>query len=334
VSATGRRDDEGSPVIASGAPRPRRPSRRRTATIALVAPAVVALAGCGSNMGLPDSATSQGEEVISLWQIFLTLAILVAALIWVLVGFTVIASLRRRRERAAAEPTDLEGGDVDNGNGGERGGAPIPEQVQYRTKLEIFYTAVPLLLVFVLLGFTFRVDRILTETTEQPELVVEVTGFQWQWQFHYPDLGITIAGDPEDPPVLYLPVGRTIRFKLLAEDVIHSFWVPEFLEKRDMVPGVTNEIEVTVDETGYWVGRCAEYCGLNHWQMWFDVNAVAGQQFDTWAQVTATQPQPVIQGRAQVTSTTSSTAVPVTTPPPTVSIPPSRPSSTTTTAAP
>jgi cytochrome c oxidase subunit 2 len=221
--------------------------------------------------------------------------------------------------------------DAGAGNGGERGRAHIPEQIQYRTRLEIFYTVVPLVLVFVLLGFTFRVDRLLTQTTEQPDLVVEVTGFQWQWQFHYPELGITIAGDPEDPPTLYLPVGRTIRFKLLAEDVIHSFWVPEFLEKRDMVPGVTNEIVLTVDQTGEWTGRCAEYCGLNHWQMWFTVRAVNADQFDTWATVTARQPQPVVQGRAQVTSTTSSTAVPLTTPPPTVSIAPTLPSSTTTT---
>jgi cytochrome c oxidase subunit 2 len=287
------------------------------------------LTGCG-NMGLPDSATSQGDEVISLWQIFLSLAIAVAALIWVLVTFTVVASIRRRRQQHAAG-TAVRDDTADTadtadppsaGDGGERGRAHIPEQVQYRTRLEIVYTVIPLLLVFTLLGFTFRVDRLLTQTSEQPDLVVQVTGFQWQWQFHYPDLGITIAGDPEDPPVLWLPVGRTIRFELLADDVIHSFWIPEFLEKRDMVPGVTNEIEVTVDDTGYWTGRCAEYCGLNHWQMWFDVNAVAGEQFDTWATVTATQPQPVIQGRAQVTSTTSSTVVPVTTPPPTVSVPP------------
>lgn len=328
--ATGRRDDEDESVTAGSRRRGTgRPAGLRAAGLALVTVvAGVAATACG-NMGLPDSATSQGNEVISLWQIFLTLAILVAALIWGLVTFTVVASLRRRRQQRE-QPATPATTTVDPGNGGERGRTHIPEQVQYRTRLEIFYTVVPLILVFVLLGFTFRVDALLTETTEQPELVVEVTGFQWQWQFHYPDLGITIAGDPEDPPVLYLPVGRTIRFKLLAEDVIHSFWVPEFLEKRDMVPGVTNEIEITIDRTGTWVGRCAEYCGLNHWQMWFDVNAVAADQFDTWATVTARQPQPVIQGGALVTSTTSSTVVPVTTPPPTVSIPPTLPSSTTT----
>jgi cytochrome c oxidase subunit 2 len=319
VQATGRRDDEGTPMTFARAPWAR--------TGALVAGLVVVLTGCGSNMGLPDSATSQGNEVISLWQVFLTLAIAVAVLIWGLVIFTVVASVRRRRQQSsegtASDP------DASRGNGGERGQAHIPEQIQYRTRLEIFYTAVPLVLVFVLLGLTFRVDALLTESTEQPELVVEVTGFQWQWQFHYPELGVTIAGDPEDPPTLYLPVGRTIRFKLMAPDVIHSFWVPEFLEKRDMIPGVTNEIEVTVDRPGTWIGRCAEYCGLNHWQMWFDVNAVAADQFDTWATVTARQPQPVIQGRAQVTSTTSSTAVPVTTAPPRVSIPPTLPTSTT-----
>lgn len=319
-------------------PRAPRVRRARIAAVTVGIATAALLTGCGSNMGLPDAATTEGEEVISLWQVYLTLAIIVSGIIWVLVTFTVIASVRRRRQHAAEaaataaeahadQPTST---DLDPGNGGQRGRAHIPEQVQYRTKLELFFVALPIALVLVLLGLTFRVDALLTETSEQPDLVIEVTGFQWQWQFHYPELGITIAGDPEDPPVLYLPVGRTIRFELLAEDVIHSFWVPEFLEKRDMVPGVTNQIEVTVSEPGSWVGRCAEYCGLNHWKMWFDVEAVAGDQFDTWAVVTARQPQPVVQGRAQVTSTTSSTVVPITNPPPSVSIPPSLPTTTTT----
>lgn|GEM_PF-221317 len=319
---------------------PRPPARaqlRRAGAGALTIAAATVLTGCGSTMGLPDAATTEGEEVTSLWQVYLTLAIIVAGIIWVLVTFTVIASLRRRRQHAAevaagpATSAETPGSaDLDAGNGGERGRAHIPEQVQYRTKLELFFLALPIALVVVLLGLTFRVDALLTEISEQPDLVIEVTGFQWQWQFHYPELGITIAGDPEDPPILYLPVGRTIRFELLAEDVIHSFWVPEFLEKRDMIPGVTNQIEVTVSEPGSWVGRCAEYCGLNHWRMWFDVEAIAGDQFDTWAIVTARQPQPVVQGRAQVTSTTSSTAVPITNPPPSVSIAPTLPTTTTT----
>jgi cytochrome c oxidase subunit 2 len=309
--------------------RRRRPLARTAVAGALLAGAVPVLAACG-NMGLPDSATTQGDEVVSLWQVFLTLAIIVAGLIWLLVTFTIVASLRRRRQQRAAGRDDSHDGEVVavagvEGNGGERGRAHIPEQVQYRTKLELLFVAMPIVLVFVLLGLTFRVDALLTETTEQPELVVEVTGFQWQWQFHYPELGITISGDPEDRPVLWLPVGRTIRFKLLADDVIHSFWVPDFLQKRDMIPGVVNEIELTVDQTGRWTGRCAEYCGLNHWQMWFEVRAVPGDQFDTWAIVTARQPQPVVQGRAQVTSTTSSTVVPITNPPPSVSIAPTTP---------
>ena len=333
--ATGRRDDHGNPMTGPDAPRRTRASVRTAITGLVVGVTAIGLSACGSNMGLPDSVTTQGDEVVSLWQIFLTLAIIVAALIWLLVIFTIVASVRRRRQQREDGTDDAAGGAVADvagveGNGGERGRAHIPQQVQYRTKLELFFVAVPIVLVFVLLGLTFRVDALLTDTSEQPELVVEVTGFQWQWQFHYPELGVTISGDPEDPPVLWLPVGRTIRFKLLADDVIHSFWVPDFLQKRDMVPGVVNEIEVTVDQTGEWVGRCAEYCGLNHWQMWFDVRAVPAEQFDTWAVVTARQPQPVVQGRAQVTSTTSSTAVPITSPPPSVSIPPTIPTTSTT----
>ena len=124
--------------------------------------------------------------------------------------------------------------------------------------------------------------------------------------------------------MLWLPVGRTIRFKLLADDVIHSFWVPDFLEKRDMVPGVDQRDRgQRRTQTGEWVGRCAEYCGLNHWQMWFDVRAVPADAVrHLGRRDRRASPNRSSQGRAQVTSTTSSTAVPITNPPPTVSIPP------------
>jgi cytochrome c oxidase subunit 2 len=251
---------------------------RRAVAATLVGLAVAGTSACSSSMGLPASATRQGDEVTSLWRIFLVLATLVAGLIWVLTFYVILSSVRRRR---AAGGSDT-----------------IPRQRQYNPWLEATYTAIPLILVVGLLGLTFKATGVLTDTSQPSELDVKVTGFQWQWQFEYPDKHIVMSGTPEADAELWLPVGRNVRFTLVANDVIHSFWVPEFLEKRDLIPGVENQIEVFVNAPGRWTGRCAEFCGFDHWQMTFDVCAVTPDQFDAWVADTAGHRQPVLAGAA------------------------------------
>jgi cytochrome c oxidase subunit II len=238
--------------------------------IAALVGAPVLLAGCSSNFGFPDPITSQGEHTLRLWRIFFVIAALVVALIWGLVAWSVI----RYRRRSDA----------------------IPDQRQTMVKLEIFYTAVPLLLVGVLFALTLSVNDKLTALDAHPDLRVEVVGFQWQWQFTYPDDGVTVSGTPDQPAELVLPVGRTVRFRLKARDVIHSFWVPEFLEKRDLIPGIDNQIDVYVKEPGTWVGRCAEYCGLSHWQMSFTLRAMPPADYERWLAGAKALPQPVVEG--------------------------------------
>jgi len=284
-----------------------------TAPLAL---ALVAL-GCSSTMGLPDSATTQGDSVVEIWRVFLVLAALVAGLIYVLTCYVIISSLRRRRKANAAAAAEV--GEVTRGLSSD---SPIPRQHQYNTRLEIFYTAVPLLLVGFLFVFSFSRGAVLTDVQPQPDLNVTALGFQWGWQFIYPDHNVTLAGDPTTPPTLMLPVGRTVHFTIKSNDVIHSFWVPDFLEKRDMVPGVVNNVDVNVKAPGEWTGRCAEYCGFNHWMMTFQAKAVPAAEFDQWIGVAKTRPQPIIAGVRAVTSTSSSTAVPITAAPPTVTNPP------------
>jgi cytochrome c oxidase subunit 2 len=82
--------------------------------------------------------------------------------------------------------------------------------------------------------------------------------------------------------------------------VNHSFWVPEFLEKRDLIPGINNQIDVNITEPGEWTGRCAEYCGLDHWQMTFDVIAIPADEFDDWVDQARRKPQPLIVGTPDV----------------------------------
>jgi cytochrome c oxidase subunit 2 len=103
-----------------------------------------------------------------------------------------------------------------------------------------------------------------------------------------------VNGTQDQRPVLVLPVGRTVRFELEAADVIHSFWVPEFLTKKDLIPGVDNAIDVDVVEAGEWVGRCAEYCGFDHWRMTFDVRAVPADEYDAWVAEARAAPQPIL----------------------------------------
>ncbi len=252
--------------------------------------------GCARG-GLPEPATAEGQHVVDLWQIFLWLAAAITALIWILTGYVVVASLRRRRRGDDGRP---------------------PPQKQYATRLEIVYTAIPILIVASLFVGTLRVTNILDDTSETPDLQVDVIGFQWQWGIRYPTqpavpgTEIVVSGQPGPggTPELVLPVGARVRFSLVANDVIHSFWVPEFLEKRDLIPGVDNAIDVKVVRAGEFIGRCAEYCGLDHWLMTFTVRAVPRDQFDQWVREQQALPQPRVAGAALDTAGTTATTNP------------------------
>jgi plastocyanin len=136
------------------------------------------------------------------------------------------------------------------------------------------------------------------QATNDP-LTVRVTGFQWQWKFEYfsgpPDhlkpAGVTIQAQSQtDQPILRLPVGEPIHFELETTDVIHSFYVPAWLFKRDLIPGLHNSFDTTiepryVDQTFH--GQCAELCGDNHNEMQFRVQTLSSTEFTTWLGKTA-----------------------------------------------
>src|SRR5918997_1639468 len=91
-----------------------------------------------------------------------------------------------------------------------------------------------------------------------------------------------VPGEPGEPPEMVLPLGRPVQLELISTDVNHAFWVPDFLSKRDLIPGVENSITVTPTETGSYIGRCAEFCGLDHWQMYFSVRVVPEDEYEAW----------------------------------------------------
>ena len=163
----------------------------------------------------------------------------------------------------------------------------VPSQQQYFGALEVAYTVIPVIIVAFLWFVSWEAEQEITALSDDPDVEIIAVGFQWQWQFHYVEHGevtddFVINGAPGEPPEIVLPVGQTVRFQLVANDVIHSFWVPEFLAKRDLIPEVDNEVDIDVTETGEWTGRCAEFCGLDHWQMYFTVKAVDAADYSTW----------------------------------------------------
>ncbi len=235
-------------------------SRRCGASIALAVALLFVAAGC-TDAALPDPVTEQGEQTRDLWRIFIVIAACIGALVYGLVIYVVLRYRRRRRD----------GGD----------GAP-PDQRQVIVSLEVLYTAVPLAIVGILLGLSLRTERDMTDLSEDPDVTVEVIGFQWQWQFTYADDDVTVTGTPGEVPELVLPTDATVRFELVSADVVHSFWVPKFLTKMDLIPGVENAIDVRITEPGVWNGVCSEFCGLDHWRMTFTVHAVPPDEFAAW----------------------------------------------------
>jgi cytochrome c oxidase subunit 2 len=234
-------------------------SRRRRRTVVLAVTALVLLSGCGSTVFLPDAVTEQGEEATRLWKVFVWVAAIIGLIVYGLIAFAVIRYRRRRHDD----------------------GSP-PDQQQSRLGLEVVWTAIPLVIITVLFFLSVQTENEVTRLDPDPDLVVEVRGFQWQWQFTYPESGIVVTGAPGDTPALVLPTDRTVRLRLVSNDVIHSFWVPRFIEKRDLIPGVENEIDVDITEPGEWSGVCSEFCGLDHWKMNFTVQAVPPEEFDAW----------------------------------------------------
>ena len=236
------------------------------------------LSGCAWNndftrMGFPNPITTQGAITLTLWQGSWVAGLLVGAVVW---GMIVWAVLFHRRR-----------------------GDKLPPQVRYNMPIEILYTVVPFVLIAVLFYYTAKDENAIDAVPGKPAVTVNVTGFQWSWEFNYPDYkttgggSVTIDGqmwnpqetvdqNEKDMPVLEIPVGEVVNFNLTSPDVVHAFWVPEFLFKRDVVPGHPNHFSITATKTGTYIGHCSELCGLYHSRMLFTVQIVTPAQFKAW----------------------------------------------------
>jgi cytochrome c oxidase subunit 2 len=240
----------------------RRAARKGWAPGLALAAALV-LSGCGMHPG----GTPQGREINHLWNILFA----AGGVIFVAVEILIVVTIVRYRRRD----------DV------------LPKQTHGNNLLEVVWTLVPLAIVVALFAISWQGINMVNAESANPDRVMRVEGFQWQWNFTYVGeqlpvkagedaKALTLEGTIARPPEMVLPVGEKIRFELQSADVIHSFFVPGWNFKRDVIPGRTNSFEVTVDRLGTFPGQCAEYCGLQHNNMHFTVKVVERGEFDKW----------------------------------------------------
>jgi len=248
-----------------GSTRSARPSRARLVAMAVGAALVLAgTAGCSADtqlgrVGYPEPVTEQGPILLSFWQNAWIAAFAVGVLTWGLIFWAIIAYRKRTGE-----------------------GAPI--QTRYNMPLEILYTVAPAIMIAALFAVTARDQAELTKLTPDVKNTVGVVGFKWNWGFNYLDGGAYETGTPAKPAELWLPVNQRVRFNLTSPDVIHSFWVPQFLFKMDVIPGRENAFELTPNKLGVFAGKCAELCGTYHSDMLFTVHVVSRADYDAHLQ--------------------------------------------------
>jgi len=158
----------------------------------------------------------------------------------------------------------------------------VPEQTKYNIPIEILYTVVPLIMILGLFWFTAKDQSEILAVSNDQQHTVNVVAYRWNWGFNYLDEDTYTVGTPNLPATLVLPVNEKVRFELTSPDVIHSFWVPSFLFKMDVIPGKTNVFELTPNKVGTYAGKCAELCGVDHSRMLFNVKVVEKAEYDAY----------------------------------------------------
>lgn len=216
---------------------------------------VLTYIGLASAGLMPVEASAQSLPIDWLWNLEVATASFLFALIAVPLAYSLIVF--RRKPGDTTDATHMEG----------------------NTKLEIVWTIIPLFLVMI---FAYLGAANLAETRRvDPEaMVVKVTARQWSWSFQYPadpKSGLAVSSDQ-----LHIPVGKQVLLQMTSNDVIHSFWVPEFRVKQDVVPGRITELRITPIRSGDYKVRCAELCGTSHAYMETPVVVSSQADFDTW----------------------------------------------------
>jgi cytochrome c oxidase subunit 2 len=224
---------------------------------------------------MPVEASAQSVNIDWLWNLEIIMISFLFALIIVPLFYSLVVFHRRKGE---------------TGDG---------EYIEEDSRLEITWTVIPL---FIVLGFAYLGAYSLGEIrrVDPQAMEIKVTAQQFAWSFEYPDYGGVITKD------LYLPVGKQVILRMQSRDVIHSFFVPEFRMKQDVVPGRTTEYRVTPIRIGAYKVRCAELCGASHSYMLANLQVVSQADFDSWiadrqAEAAAAAATPEARGQALAT---------------------------------
>ena len=228
----------------------------------LLAPLALLLTGCAkvSGLGYEEGVTSVNDISLSLWQGAWIAGGVVGVFTLILILWPAVF------HRAKA------------------GKGEFPKQTQYNVPVEVAYTIIPFIIVAVLFYFTAVKQTEIVEKTTNYKHEILVDGFQWSWQFSYPEAGpkAVVTGTPAQPPTLYVPLGEKVRYTITATDVVHGFWIPAFMIQMQNLPGVTNYLEFTANKLGTYPGRCNILCGRNHSQMLFSVKVVTPAEYETY----------------------------------------------------
>lgn len=272
--------------------------RKRPASEAIVAGGVVVLliaivgivfaSGAGQALYPPKPATAEAVVTSSLYDIVFAIAVA----IFVAVEGLIVWSILRYRRR----PTDTE----------------LPPQTHGNNFVEVLWTLIPTVIVLYLFAISWNTLNTVDATSTDPDVRIHAIAGQFQWQFEYLDAqGNHLA--TQTKPIgegggMAVPVGRKVQVTLDSPDVIHAWYVPRFLFKRDVIPGQTNKFEFTVnaDEAGQtFHGQCAELCGTGHRVMLFNVLAMTQSDFDSWlarlVEVENATPAPLPSGTTTLT---------------------------------
>jgi cytochrome c oxidase subunit 2 len=238
--------------------RERRPMLRAL----LLAPLALLLTGCAqvSGLGFEEGVTSVNDISLSLWQGSWIAAAVVGVFTLVLILWPAVF------HRAKASKGEF------------------PKQTQYNVPVEVAYTVIPFIIVAVLFYFTAIKQNEIVEKTTTYAHEITVDGFQWSWQFGYPEAGpkALVTGTPANPPTLVVPLGEKVRYTITSNDVVHGFWIPAFMIQMQNLPGVTNSLEFTANKLGTYPGRCNILCGRNHSQMLFTVKVVTPTEYKAY----------------------------------------------------
>ena len=249
--------------------------RARAGTLLMVSLGLLLLGGCSSEdqdqiarLAMPEPATDRAELINDLWRGGWIAAMIVGVLVWGLILYAVFKYRRRSDDE-------------------------IPVQTRYNLPIEILYTVAPVIVVLVFFYFTVQTQNgVLAQASEsgEPDHTVKVVGQKWSWTFNYMEEDavdgqtVFLVGTPAELPTLVLPVDESVTVELSSPDVIHSFWVPAFLMKLDVIPGRDNSFSFTPTREGTFAGKCAELCGTYHSRMLFNVDVVSRAEFDGYLQ--------------------------------------------------